>query len=168
MPRSSSRRQLDPAAALLSAYSASARINQFLVQGLHPAAWRATLPGPRGKRTIAALVAHMHNCGLRYLERTDSAARVPTELDRFTVTRSQAVRALGAKRKAVLRIVGDAIAEGRRVVGFPHDAPSYLAYYMTHDAHHRGQIVLLTRLLGYPISRDTMIGMWQWSRRARE
>jgi uncharacterized damage-inducible protein DinB len=57
------------------------------------------------------------------------------------------------------------MAEGRRIVGSPHDAPSYLAYYMAHDAHHRGQIVLLARQLGHPISRATMIGMWQWSAR---
>jgi len=39
---------------------------------------------------------------------------------------------------------------------------------MTHDAHHRGQIVQLARQLGHPISQQTMIGMWQWARRAAE
>jgi uncharacterized damage-inducible protein DinB len=168
MPRPSSRRPLDPGAALLRAYSASARINQYLVERLDPALWRATPPGGRGSRTIAALVAHMHNCGLRYLERTDPAARLPAELDRYRVTRAQATRALGAKRKAVLHVVGEAMADGRRIVGSPHDAAAYLAYYMSHDAHHRGQIVQLARMLGHPVSRDTMIGMWQWSARARE
>ena len=58
--------------------------------------------------------------------------------------------------------------DGRRIVGFPHDAAHYLAYYMAHDAHHRGQIVQLARQLGHPISQATMIGMWQWPRRAEE
>jgi uncharacterized damage-inducible protein DinB len=171
MPRPPAPRRLDPATALLRAYSASARINQYLVQRVDPAVWRAMPPGTerrRGTRTIAALVAHLHNCGLRYLERTDPRARVPGELDRFTVTPSQAVRALGAKRTAVLRVVGNAMAENRRIVGSPHDAASYLAYYMSHDAHHRGQIVLLARQLGHPVSRATMIGMWQWTARANE
>ena len=171
MPRSAGRPSHDPAAALRRAYSASARINQYLVERLHPAVWRAAPPEDgRGKaaRTIAALVAHMHNCGLVYLRRTDPFAPVPAELDRFRVSPAQAVKALGAKRKAVLRVVGAAMAEGRRIAGFPHDAASYLAYYMIHDSHHRGQIVLQARLLGHPVSRDTMIGMWQWARRARE
>jgi hypothetical protein len=85
-------------------------------------------------------VAHLHNCGLRYLERTDPAARVPAERDRA------------------------ALAGGRRIVGSSQDAASYLG----HDHHHRGQIVLLARLLGYPVSRDTMAGMSQWAARARE
>jgi len=64
------RRVVDPTAALLTAYAASARINQYLVERLPRAIWRVPPPGGTG-RTIAALVAHLHNCGLRYLERTD-------------------------------------------------------------------------------------------------
>jgi uncharacterized damage-inducible protein DinB len=163
-------RRPEAAAALLRSYSASARINQYLVERLDPAVWRVAVRGNEGKplRTIAALVAHLHNCGLRYLVRTAPAAAVPPELDRLRVTRAQAVRALGAKRRAVLRIVGAALAEGRRIVGFPYDAASYLAYYAVHDGHHRGQIVMLARLLGHPISQETMSGMWQWTRRAAE
>ncbi len=161
------RRPFVAADALLKAYSASARINQYLVQKLPPAVWRAPSPLPKG-RTIAALVAHLHNCGLRYLARTAPGITVPAELDRARVTRAQATRALGAKRKAVLAIVGTALKGDGRIVGFPHDAAGYLAYYMVHDAHHRGQIVLQARLLGHPISREAMIGMWQFSQRAKE
>ena len=158
---------LDVPAALLKAYSASARINQYLVERLHPAVWRAPSPLPKG-RTVAALVAHMHNCGLRYLERTAPGVPVPAELDRHRVTQTQAVRALGAKRKAVGAIVGAALRDDGRIVGFPYDAAGYLAYYMAHDAHHRGQILLQARLLGHPIGRDAMAGMWQWTTRAKE
>jgi uncharacterized damage-inducible protein DinB len=142
-------------------------VNEFLIARLAPAVWRAKPPLPRG-RTIAAQVAHMHNCGLRYLERTAPGVAVPGELDRFRVTPAQAVRALRAKRKAVLAIVGAALHDDGRIVGFPYDAAGYLAYYMAHDAHHRGQILLQARLLGHPIDQKTMSGMWAWSARARE
>ncbi len=158
---------VDARAALLEAYAASARINQYLVERLPAAIWRVPPPGGRTGRTIAALVAHLHNCGLRYLERTDPTG-VPAELDRSRVTPGQAARALGVKGRAVVRIVGRALEQGRRIVGFPHNALQYLAYYMVHDAHHRGQIVQLARQLGHPISRQTMSGMWQWARRAEE
>ena len=159
--------RLSPAAALLKAYSANARINQYLVQQLDPAVWRAPSPLPRG-RTIAAQFAHIHNCGLRYLERTAPGVTVPGELDRSRVTQAQAARALGAKRRAVLAIVGAALKDDSRIVGFHHDAAGYLMYYMMHDAHHRGQIVLQARLLGYPITQKTMIEMWAFSKRAKE
>lgn len=159
--------RLSAADALLKAYSASARINQYLVQQLDPGVWQAPPPAPT-TRTIAAQVAHLHNCGLRYLERTAPGFPVPAELDRRRVTRAQAVRALAAKRRAVLAIVGGALQDDGRIVGFHHDAAGYLTYYMIHDAHHRGQIVLQARLLGHPISRETMIGMWEFSKRAKE
>src|SRR5437016_6646375 len=126
---------LEPLAALVRAYSASARVNQYLVERRDPAGWRAELRGGRGDRlrTIAALVAHLHNCGLRYLVRTDPAADVPRELDRLRDTRAQAVRALGAKRKAVLRVVPSAIAAGRPVGGFPPHAAGVLLSSPAHD-----------------------------------
>ena len=154
----------------MTAYAASARINQYLVEQLSPAVWRAPPPGGNGRgggRTIAALFAHIHNCGLRYLERTDPEG-VPGELERARVTQKEAARALGAKGRAVVRIVGAALADSSRIVGYPHSAVHYLTYYMTHDAHHRGQIVQLARELGHPISQRTMVGMWQWSSRAKE
>src|SRR5262245_13826263 len=118
-------RPREPNAALLPAYAASARVNQYLVQRLDPAVWRK-LPEEGRIRTIAAIVTHIHNCGLRYLQRTDPAARIPAELDRATVTPAEAARALGAKRKAVERVVGSALAEGRRIAGYPYDAATFL------------------------------------------
>ena len=159
---------VDVTASLLSAYSASACINQYLVERLHPSLWRAKLAGEK-VRTIAALVAHVHNCSLVYLRRAAPKVPVPPELDRFSVTQKEAVRVLGAKRKAVLRIVAQCLKDRGRVDGWSSgNAAMFLAYYMAHDAHHRGQIVTLARLLGHPVSTKTMSGMWQWSVRARE
>jgi len=159
---------VDVTASLLADYSASARVNQYLVERLHPSLWRAKLPGEK-VRNIAALVAHMHNCSLIYLRRAAPKVPVPPELDRFSVTQKQAVRVLGAKRKAVLRIVSDCLKGNGRVDGWTSgNAVMFLTYYMSHDAHHRGQIVTLARLLGHPVSTQTMSGMWQWRQRARE
>jgi uncharacterized damage-inducible protein DinB len=142
-------------------------VTQYLVERLHPTVWRALPPGPK-VRSIAALVAHLHNCGLVYVQRAAPGLQVPGELDRFRVTQGQAARALAQKRKAVLAIAGAALEQGTRIDGFPHDTATFLAYYMVHDGHHRGQIVMLARLLGHPVSVETMSGMWQWGARAAE
>jgi uncharacterized damage-inducible protein DinB len=95
-------------------------------------------------------------------------AQVPAELDRHSVTQKEAGRALMRRRRAVLDVVGAALRSDGRIVGFPHDAAAYLAYYMVHDAHHRGQITQMARLLGRPVAKATMIGMWEFAKRARE
>jgi uncharacterized damage-inducible protein DinB len=164
---SRTRPRYDPLTGLLTAWAAAARITPYLVERLDPAIWRAPVPEKHGK-TIAQLAAHIHNCGIRYLERTDPSARVPGQLDRNRVTPQQAAKALMARRRAVIDVVGAALREDGRIVGFPGDAARFLCYYMVHDAHHRGQITQMARLLGRPVSKDTMIGMWAFSKRARE
>ena len=156
-----------PADDLLTAYAANARVTVFVLENLHPAVWRAKRQDA-SEKTIAALAAHIHNCGLRYLERTHPLGQVPAELNRHRVTQAQAIKALTEKRRAVLQIVGGALESSRRIVGFGGGPARYLLYYMIHDAHHRGQIVQQARRLGHPLARDAMIGMWQWPVRGRE
>ena len=169
MPQSRSRsvHAVDVGAALLRAYAASARVNEYLVQRLDPAVWRAKPPGAR-VRTIAALVAHVHNCALTYLRQARPEVDVPPDLDRFRVTQAAAVRALAAKRRAMLAAAEPALARGGRIGHSSQDAVTFLAYYMVHDGHHRGQILIQARLLGHPVRIDTMSGMWQWAARAHE
>jgi len=161
------RKAYDPLAGLLKGWAAAARITPYLVERLDPAIWRIPFPAKGGK-TIAQLVAHIHNCGLRYLERTAPTAEVPADLDRHRVTQKGAVRALMERRRAVIEVVGAALRRDGRIVGFPYDAAQYLAYYMVHDAHHRGQITQMARLLGKPVSKETMVGMWHFAKRAKE
>jgi uncharacterized damage-inducible protein DinB len=51
---------------------------------------------------------------------------------------------------------------------FPTDLPHFVAYFVAHEAHHRGQLVLLARQLGYRLPGAVTAGLWQWIRRARE
>lgn len=157
---------LSHSAALLRVCAASARVNEYLVERLDPAVWRAKPPAPK-MRTIAAIVAHLHNCGLAYLRRAAPKVAVPPDLDRHRVTQAAAVRALAAKRRALLAVLEPALERGGRVGHSVHHPVQFITYYMVHDGHHRGQILLQTRVLGYPVSTETMSGMWLWTARLR-
>jgi hypothetical protein len=51
---------------LVESYAVNERMNQIILEHLDPAAWRAKLPGSRG-RTIAAIFAHVHNVRRKWL-----------------------------------------------------------------------------------------------------
>jgi uncharacterized damage-inducible protein DinB len=156
-----------PVATLLRACAASARVNEYLIERLDPAVWRAEPPAPK-MRTIAAMAAHMHNCGLAYLRQATPKVTVPPDLAGLRVTQSAAVRALAAKRRALLAALGPALERSVPVGHSKRDPIQFLTYYMVHDGHHRGQIVYQARLLGYPVSVETMNGMWLWPTRIGE
>ncbi len=150
--------------ALLRAYATHDRINRYLIERLPEAAWNAK---PEAGRTIAAIVAHMHNVRVMWLK-VAKAENIPDQLDRHTVTREQALAGLDASRDAIMGLLGSALATTGKVKNSPPDAAHFLAYQISHDAHHRGQICMLARELGYKLPKDAEFGMWEFSKRAQE
>jgi uncharacterized damage-inducible protein DinB len=149
--------------ALLHAYAINNRITIYLIENLPDAAWRADPPGGKG-RQVAAITSHMHNVRRMWLKAT-GAKKIPQELDRATVTKKEAISALKESWMALEDVLQQSIASDGRVKGFKPDAAGFLGYLISHDAHHRGQISMLARQAGYPISQGAMFGMWEWGKR---
>ena len=158
----------DLAAALLRAYETNDRINRYLIEHLEDAVWMAPPPDGKG-RTIAAIVAHMHNVRLMWLKavigKDEREGRIPGQLDRLTVTRPEATRAFVESHDALWEVIDQSLRGGGRVKGFKPDVAGFFAYLVAHDAHHRGQITMLARQLGQPIGQAAMFGMWEWNSR---
>ncbi len=146
--------------ALLNSFNTNNRINQYLIDHLPPAAWKAKPVGGKG-RTIGAIVAHMHNVRVMWLKAA-KAGKIPPPLDKSTVTPSQAMRALESSREALSAVISLALNDNGRIKGFRPDVAGFLGYLISHDAHHRGQIVMLARQFGHPLPQKAMFGMWEW------
>ena len=50
----------------------------------------------------------------------------------------------------------------------PLDVGHVLSYFVAHEAHHRGQIVMVARQLGHRLPREVTNGLWQWTTRVKE
>lgn len=149
-------------AGLLNAFNTNDRINQYVIDNLPPEAWKAKPPDGKG-RTVAAIVAHMQNVRVMWLKAA-KAEEIPAQLDRATVTPSQAKQALETSRDALSAVISRALETGR-IKGFRPDVAGFFGYLIAHDAHHRGQITMLARQLGHPLSQKAMFGMWEWGSR---
>lgn len=150
--------------ALLQAYEINDRINLFLIDNLSAESWRAEPPNGKG-RTVAAIIAHMHNVRVMWLKAAAKGSKIPDQLDRLKITPTQAKAALKESRDAISAVLQSALATDGRVKGFKPDVASFFGYLIAHDAHHRGQITMLARQTGHPISQSTMFGMWEWGSR---
>ena len=152
--------------ALLTSFDTNDHINQYMIENLPAEAWRAEPPAGKG-RTIAAVVAHMHNVRVMWLKAAAKGSRIPEQLDRTSVTPAQAAKALEESRAALSAVLKAALESDGRVKGFRPDVAGFLGYLIAHDAHHRGQVCMLARQVGHPLPQKAMFGMWEWGTRGK-
>ena len=166
--------QQELATVLVETYSVNDLMNQILLKHLDPRAWRAQPPGKKGSgRTIAAIFAHLHNCRLVWIRNSAPHLRCPKPLDPDKCTMKQASAAHSESAEQCLEMLEDALTGGekRRVTKFSRGswAPVWpaggamFAYMFSHEAHHRGQILMLAKQLGYKIPPNIWGRTWQWN-----
>jgi uncharacterized damage-inducible protein DinB len=152
--------------ALLTSFDTNDRINQYMIENLPTEAWCAEPPGGKG-RTIAAIVAHLHNVRVMWLKAAAKESKIPEQLDRTSVTPAQATKALEQSRTALSAVLKSAFEGDGRVKGFRPDVAGFFGYLIAHDAHHRGQVCMLARQVGHPLPQKAMFGMWEWGTRGK-
>jgi uncharacterized damage-inducible protein DinB len=152
--------------ALLTSFDTNNRINQYMIENLPAEAWRAEPPAGKG-RTIAAIVAHLHNVRVMWLKAAAKGSKIPEQLDRTSVTRTEATKALEQSHAALSAVLRSALESDGRVKGFRPDVAGFFGYLIAHDAHHRGQICMLARQAGHPLPQKAIFGMWEWGTRGK-
>jgi uncharacterized damage-inducible protein DinB len=150
---------LSAADGTLRAFAIHNRIHLYLLDGIAPEVWSAAPPGGKG-RTIAALIAHIHKVRLMWMQAAKAKA-VPAEIDKAG-TIALAKKGLETSGAAVIEWLEPILKGDAKISGFKPDAWAFAGYLIAHEAHHRGQILLLARQLGHPVDQNTSFGLWEW------
>ena len=159
---------------LIAAWRTTNRVTTYLIENLPAELWSQAVPGaPR--RTVRTIAAHLHNTRCMWIKML--AARhgiaVPRRVDGRLVRPPELLRALSKSSDGMVALIRLGVARGGSVPSaawqnFPTDLVHFLSYFVAHEAHHRGQLVMLARQLGHRLPPDVTAGLWQWIRRARE
>lgn len=156
------------------AFDVNERMNQIVLEYLDVRAWRAQLPGCKG-RTIAAIFAHVHNIRCKWLRLSAPHLKIPPRLNHARCTLKQARQAMAQSAALCSQMLAEALDQGR-ITKFLRDGwarpwtpgAAMFAYMMVHEAHHRGQICMLAHQLGYRLPGPASYGIWQWEKLWKE
>ncbi|MFL5496804.1 MAG: DinB family protein [Gemmatimonadales bacterium] len=162
---------------ILNTWRTNNRVTVFLVEHLPAGLWSATVPGaPR--RTIRMIAGHLHNARCMWIKTLGQTQGVPVprSVDRRRVGRRELVLALQRSSRGILQLLMLGCEEGGSIAApstytwrnLPLDVGHVLGYFVAHEAHHRGQIVVVARALGYRLPAAITGGLWQWTKRAAE
>ena len=167
----------DPLGEVVRSFAVNEEINQLLIERLDPAAWQAKLPGAR-TRTIAANFVHMHHVRRKWIRLSAPHLPLPAELDR-NCTQAQVRKALRASGALCLKMIEQLLTPSPEPTSPPKEKPKFLrdgwarawpagpmmvAYMITHEAHHRGQVCMLANQLGFKLPGAATSAMWGWER----
>jgi uncharacterized damage-inducible protein DinB len=159
---------------LIAAWRTTNAVTMYLIENLPAELWAQAVPGaPR--RTVRMIAAHLHNTRCMWIKML--AARhgiaVPRRVDGRLVRPPELLRALSKSSDGMVALIRLGVARGGSVPSaawqnFPTDLAHFLSYFVAHEAHHRGQLVMLARQLGHRLPVGVVAGLWQWKKRAQE
>jgi uncharacterized damage-inducible protein DinB len=162
---------------ILNTWRTNNRVTVFLVEHLPAGLWAEAIPGA-SRRTIRMLAGHLHNSRCMWIKTLgrELGVSVPRSVDRRRAGRKELVPALERSGRGILHLLTLGCEQGGRIPpastyvwrNLPLDVGHVLAYFVAHEAHHRGQIVLAARTLGYRLPSAVTAGLWQWTKRAAE
>jgi uncharacterized damage-inducible protein DinB len=161
---------------VLAAWRTNNGVTISLVQQLPSGLWDLAVPGVP-HRTFRMIAAHLHNTRCQWIKTLgrEHGIVAPDRVDHRRVARRQLVTALkrsGDGIEAVLRLGLAADGHVPPSKGYVWrnlslDVGHVLTYFIAHDAHHRGQIVMAARQAGHRLPSALMGRMWQWKADAR-
>lgn len=148
-------------AELVETWNIHDRIHRYLLEAIPEEALGAAL-APK-HRTSRQLFAHIHNVRLMWLKASSpELLEGLAKLEGDQEDKAALATALEASGRAIEALVRQAAAAGGKVKGFKPHAVAFVGYLISHESHHRGQIVWNLKNTGHPLDKKVSYGMWEW------
>lgn len=141
------------------------RTNLMLIDELTEEALDYTT-SKRGGGTIGHQLAHIYNVRFWKLEKYDkqlvsNLATIKAE-DTKTIQMLKDCHNLSAD--LVAEVLKDGLNKDGAIKGFKRGVVPLLGYFISHEAHHRGNMLLTLKTCGFKITDKLKYGIWEWNK----
>ena len=140
------------------------RINIYLLDAIDEAHLN-DLSSSKG-RNVGEQFAHMHNVRLMWLKAAapELLKGIEKAEKENKITKKILREALIKSGTAIETLLQQFVATGK-IKGFKPHANAFIGYIISHESHHRGQIMLSLKQSGHPVDKKIQFGLWEWGTR---
>jgi uncharacterized damage-inducible protein DinB len=150
---------------LLEAWRTNHRITLYLIDHISDDGMTCTL-SKHGGRNVAGQLAHMHNVRVWSLQKRakDLANGLTTFESKTSPGKSELREALATSSGALESFLTGVLSGQPGRAGFKKGIFTTLAYFISHESHHRGSILLTLKTSGHPLDKKAAYAIWGWDR----
>ena len=116
-------------------------------------------------RTVGEQFAHIHNVRLMWLKVADpDLFNAQLKIEKDTITKKILKDELSKSAIAITLLLKKGLEQGKIKNFKPHPI-AFMGYLISHESHHRGQIMLILKQAGHPVDKKIQFGLWEWGTR---
>lgn len=150
---------------LLDTWNIHHRMNLLLINNTTDAGMQKTL-SIRGGRTVFQQWIHIHNVRMQWLEVTakDIFSKYKVLDKEMPYDKKILNEALDNSAAGIAELLGTSWDNDGKVKSFKKGLIPLLGYFISHESHHRGSIILTLKQCGEKIPEAVKWGLWEWGK----
>ncbi len=150
---------------LIEAWRANNRINVFLIDKISDEGMACSL-STRGGKSVARQFTHMHN--VRFWQLESRAKDLSKGLYKFgpkeEPSKEKLKEALNESAARIEEYFTRVLTGEGKARSFKRGIFTTLAYFVSHESHHRGSILLTLKQSGHKLDQKTSYAIWDWDK----